>query len=87
MTVLCRLCAEEKDETVHIFSVKGQELCLPEKINKCLPVVVSIVSFYVGTVCVVSVAVCQDGRCSSTPCIFVCARVPVSGPGHCSCPV
>ena len=37
----CRLCADESDDTIQIFSEKGQEVCLPEKINKCLPIVVS----------------------------------------------
>ena len=41
MTVLCRLCAVESSDTINIFSDKGLELCLSEKINKCLPVVVS----------------------------------------------
>ena len=38
---LCRLCAEETTDTVNIFSGRGAELGLAEKISKCLPVVVS----------------------------------------------
>ena len=38
---LCRLCAEETPDTVNIFSGRGAELGLAEKISKCLPVVVS----------------------------------------------
>ena len=46
MTELCRLCAEETTESINIFSSKGQEMCLPEKIQKCLPVVVSTDHFH-----------------------------------------
>ena len=41
MPALCRLCAEESKDTTHIFSAKGCELRLADKIHKCLPVVVS----------------------------------------------
>jgi len=41
MTTLCRLCADPCPDTVNIYSTKGLELCLPEKINKCLPIVIS----------------------------------------------
>ena len=41
MSSVCRLCAEQSDQTINIFSSTGHSLCLPEKINKCLPVVVS----------------------------------------------
>ena len=41
MNSLCRLCADLCPDTVHIYSAKGMELCLPEKINKCHPIVIS----------------------------------------------
>ena len=39
--LICRLCASPTEDGVEIFSEKGQEICLPEKISKCLPVLVS----------------------------------------------
>ena len=41
MPAMCRLCAEESKDTTNIFSAKGCELRLADKIHKCLPVVVS----------------------------------------------
>ena len=41
MSQVCRLCANTSTNTTNIFSEKGLELRLPEKIQKCLPVLVS----------------------------------------------
>ena len=41
MGLVCRLCADLSTNTINIFSEKGIELRLPEKIHKCLPVLVS----------------------------------------------
>ena len=41
MGLVCRLCADLSTNTTNIFSEKGIELRLPEKIHKCLPVLVS----------------------------------------------
>ena len=41
MSQVCRLCANTSINTTNIFSGKGLELRLPEKIQKCLPVLVS----------------------------------------------
>ena len=41
MGQVCRLCAAISINTTNIFSEKGLELRLPEKIQKCLPVLVS----------------------------------------------
>ncbi|XP_023320079.1 zinc finger and SCAN domain-containing protein 2 [Eurytemora carolleeae] len=38
--LICRLCASPTEDGVEIFSEKGQEICLPEKISKCLPVLI-----------------------------------------------
>ena len=43
----CRLCAVKSDGGNDIFTAKGVELCLAEKIGRCLPVVVSIASCFV----------------------------------------
>ena len=42
LSVICRLCAVQSDDGVEIYSQRGQEICLPEKISKCLPIVVSL---------------------------------------------
>ena len=41
MGLVCRLCADPSPNTTNIFSEKGLQLRLPEKIQKCLPVLVS----------------------------------------------
>lgn len=38
---LCRLCASAVSEAVYIFGATGKEQCIAEKINSCLPVMVS----------------------------------------------
>ena len=37
-SALCRLCASPSPNTTPAFSKRGRELCLPEKMAKCLPV-------------------------------------------------
>jgi hypothetical protein len=39
--IVCRLCATTTEDGVEIFSERGVEGCLPEKISKCLPILVS----------------------------------------------
>ena len=39
--LVCRLCATPTQDGVDIFSERGLEGCLPEKISKCLPILVS----------------------------------------------
>lgn len=41
-SALCRLCASSSPNTTNAFSPRGLELCLPEKMAKCLPVQVSL---------------------------------------------
>jgi len=56
MTMLCRLCAELCPDTTNIYSIKGLELCLPEKIQKCLPIVISETDSLTKDVC----SLCQN---------------------------
>ena len=63
---LCRLCAEETTDTVNIFSGRGAELGLAEKISKCLPVVVS--SAIVRCPYLKQRLLLQNGRYSHSPC-------------------
>jgi hypothetical protein len=40
--LVCRLCATPTEDGVEIYSERGVEGCLPEKISKCLPILVSV---------------------------------------------
>ncbi len=48
--LVCRLCALPSEDGVEIFSERGIEGCLPEKISKCLPILVSAYEGQVFTV-------------------------------------
>ena len=38
---VCRLCGEEGDDKVEVFSEEGRSMGLPEKCHNCLPLLVS----------------------------------------------
>ena len=64
ISVICRLCAGTSEEGLEIYSEKGQEICLPEKISKCLPIVVSL-SRYLGLKFALF-----SSHLATTPCIY-----------------
>ena len=50
---VCRVCAKEGPNLVHIFSEAGKARGLPEKVKQCLPILVScaIFSLFTATPC------------------------------------
>jgi len=49
ITVVCRLCAKEKEFCVDVFGDDGVTNNLSKKIRLCLPVTVSIIQHLINT--------------------------------------